>query len=175
MKKLTAILLLTFLCSCATSNMSKNSTQEGSFILNGGRHGTTSWNDTLQFQHLSWYKELAMLFDIHVTRLDKNSPFMSWLSEKERENAESCKDFLVTISYSLDSKRISQMMFMDEMKRQGFSRVSLNSFYSYLKLHPDFESSTLQLYDVYGLCGTQKANPEGITVEFPSFEPLIIK
>jgi len=175
MKIITTIMLAFFLSACATSNMSKNTTKDGNFILNGGRSGEKIWTEALIFEHLSWYKELALLFDVYVTRLDRNSPFASWLSERELENLESCKDFLITVSYSLDPKRISSLMFLEEMKKQGFTRISLNSFNSYLKLHPDYESSTLQLYEVYGLCGTHKVKPEGISIQFPSFETLIIK
>lgn len=175
MRKLTSVLALALLCSCATSNMSRNTTQEGDFLLNGGKNGQQSWNDGLIFKHLSWYKELSLVFDVHLARLDKNSPFLSWLSPKEKENYDSCHDFIVTVAYAIDGKRISMPMFMDVMKKQGFSRISLSQFHSFLKLHPDFELSSLQNYEVFGLCGTQEPKSDGISIEFPSFAPLYFK
>lgn len=175
MKKFTALFTLLLLCSCATSNMSKNTTKQGNFVLNGGKAGDKTWSDSLIFKRQSWYKELALLFDVQLARLDSDSPFLAWFSDKEKENYNECKDFIIAISYTLDSKRISQPMFIEEMKKQGFSRVSLNTFHSYLRLHPDFESFSLTNYEVYGLCGNQKARPEGISIQFPSFEPLWFK
>lgn len=169
MKNRTILKLVAFtfiILSCST--MSKNFIKKGSLQLNGGVYLDKQWSDSLFFKRVSWHQELTLLFDLLSTRVDKKSSFHYWFSKHEQEAVAQCGDFLVVLSYALDSERISTAMFVEQMQYNGYERISIPHFAASLKLHPDFERHSLKLYRIYGLC-KKHHDQKSIIVSFPSF------
>lgn len=172
--KLLAIFTLLFLTSCA-SNLSKNFIKEGSQSIRGGYSKNVKWDTRLEFKRYSWFHELTMMFDLMITDLDENSPFYNWLSEDEKADVAQCNRFQVALIYSLDDRRISKKDFLIQLEEQGHEQLLLSHFTSNFKLHPDLESMSLQLYDIYGFCKKGIDSKSEISVLFPSFSNLMIK
>lgn len=173
-KLLTTFVLLFIVSSC--SNLSKNFTKNGDFTLRGGKFQNTQWNDLLVFDRYTWYHEVTMLYDLIVTRIDPRSPFYDWFSNGEKKTLAACSDAYVVIDYSLDSERISHKMMENDAKRAGYEKIALQSFKSHLKLHPDVEELSLQLYDISGFCYKgELSSREKIFVRFPGFNEVSVK
>lgn len=174
MKKIvTTFVLLLLLSSC--SNLSKNFTKDGDFVLRGGTFQSSKWKDQLHFKRYSWYHEVTMLYDVILTRIDPRSPFYDWFSNSEKKSLATCSDAYVAFDYSLDSEKISQKMMQNDAKRSGYEKIALPSFKSHLKLHPDVEELSLQLYDVFGYCYKGEiSNKNKIFVRFPGFNEVVI-
>ena len=157
-----------FLFSCST--LTKQLIDYGDFSMNGGVYKNQRWSGSLRFKRVSWFHEFSMFFDVNVTRFDIKSPFVNWLSADELAEINACKDFLITLSYAADEEKISQRMFLDEMARNGFDKIMLPNFETHLKLHPDFDRSSLSLYKLYGHCNKNGSGPvENITIGLPGF------
>jgi hypothetical protein len=172
--KLTLITILFLLGSCAT-NLSKNFIKEGNQVIKGGYSKNVKWDQRLEFKRYSWFHELTMMFDLMVVDLDENSPFYNWLSDDEKEDVKTCNRFQVALLYSLDDKRISKKDLLIQMEEQGHEQLLLSHFTSNFKLHPDLESMSLQLYDIYGFCKKGIDSKKEISVLFPGFPNLVLK
>lgn len=174
MKKITLVFIFLLFSSC--SNLSKNFSKNGDFSLRGGVFQNSKWKDTLIFDRYTWFHEITMLFDLIVTRVDPKSPFHDWFSNYEKKVLAECSDAYIVLDYSLDSEKISKKMVENDAKRAGFEKVSLPNFKNHLKLHPDVEELSLQLYDVSGFCYKGEiASREKIIVRFPGFSEVVIK
>jgi hypothetical protein len=144
--------------------------KEGSFSIKSGVHHNQKWGEDLEFSRYSWYHELTLLFDVMVTTVDEKSPFFNWFSSDEKAVLGKCDDVLVVMSYALDSARISRRMFLNEAERYGYSEILIPSFSKAMKLHPDHEKQSLQLYSTTALCHKGEENKrEKISVRFPSY------
>ena len=104
-----------------------------------------------------------------ATRPVEQSPFTKWFSENERQMISDCSDFLVTMTYELDSERLSFTHFREEMERNGYRTLAINNFSRYIKLHPDSESLGLRLYKVQGFCKLRDIPQSTIVIRFPGF------
>lgn len=163
--------LLTFsLLFIACANLSKNSIKEGDFSIKRGVYKNQSWDESLNFDRVSWYHELSLNFDLLITKVDSTSPFLNWLSPSEKALFNECKDHFLALTYHLDSDRISKRMFYSQMNEQGYKDYLIPNFARALKLHPDFEFLSLQLYQVSLLCNKDKAGE--LEVTFPSFRTV---
>ncbi len=170
-------LSLVFLILSSCSSYSLNKTKGSNFSLKGGVVGNKKWSDSLKFKRTSWYKGTTMFFDVSIASLDKNSPFLNWLSSAEVRERASCKHFYLVLSYAHDPELISNKSFLLKLIDQGYSRVSLNSFSKNLKLHPEF-SYLFNNYSIYGICHpgpiSIKKNKPSLMVSFPGFTSINI-
>jgi hypothetical protein len=167
-----SFLVLFFLLSC--SSLNKNMTKSGELSLKGGVFHNQSWSESLVFSRNSWFKELTLIFELLSTRIDKRSPFYQWLSETEKRSIANCEDSLVVVTYAQDPDRISRAMFIEQLKGLGYERFSLVNFGRHLKMHPHYETLSLQLYQVDGLC-LEKDRGEKLTVRFPGFKEVNLR
>ncbi len=172
--KITLFTILLLLGSCA-SNLSKNFIKEGGQTVKGGFSKNVKWDDKLNFKRYSWFHELTMMFDLMIVDLDENSPFYNWLSEDEKADVAQCNRFQVALIYNLDDKRISKKDLLVQIEEQGHEQLLLSHFTSNFKLHPDLESMSLQLYDIYGFCKKGIDSKSELSVLFPGFPNLVIK
>lgn len=101
-------------------------------------------------------------------RVEQDSPFRKWFSKDEMGYLEKCNDFFITLNYSHDSKKISVNEVVSQIEQQGYKSISIPYFERHLRLHPDFEKESLQLYKIYGNCleGSKDSN---ISIDFPGF------
>lgn len=169
------LMVLCFILVSCSNIMSKNMISEGTFKIRGGVFQNVEWKDGLPFKHVGWYKELTLMFDLMITRLDRSSPFHDWLSNSEKELLASCRDSYVVMTYSLDSERITNTMFLENAKRSGYEKVSLNKFLEHLRMHPDYDSHSLRLYDVFGLCRKTEGPDQKLSIRFPGFKEVVIR
>jgi len=168
MKKYISLITLLALCSC--SNLSKNLVKEGEFSVKSGVHHNLKWNENLEFNRYSWYHELTLLFDVMVTSLDEQSPFFNWFSTEEKIMMEKCDDVMIVMTYALDSKKISRRMLLNEIEKFGYEEVLIPTFSKALKLHPDHEKQSLQLYKTTALCHKGESDKrEKVSIRFPSY------
>ncbi len=166
--KYTILIFSFFILSC--SNLSKNTIKRGDFAIKRGVYKSETWSDSLNFERISWFHELSLNFDLLVTKLDEKSPFMKWFSPSERELFNSCRDHYLVMTYHLDSDRISKRMFYTQMNDQGYKDFLVPNFERAIKLHPDFEFLSLQLYKLTLLCN--KIGQGELEVTFPSFNTV---
>ncbi len=166
------IFLILGISSCA--NLSKNRIYQGSFILSNGQVTEKYWKEDLEFKRSSWYFELTMYFDIMIGQLKEDSGFNNWMTETERLALNSCVEKYITLSYRLDSDKISDKSFFAQMEKQGLTQIILPDFGNQVKLHPDFERLGLREYNVYFLCRRGPGSGNPIKVNFPSFKEGII-
>ncbi|EQC45470.1 hypothetical protein [Bacteriovorax sp. Seq25_V] len=170
MKKITlAFSVLLIIASC--SNLTKNMVKSGDFSIRSGAMGSKEWDETLKFNRVSWFHELTMLYDLVYTKIDEKSAFYNWFDNDEKRRISNCNEKLITLSYYLDSSRISHTMVKNKLLDQGYEEYSVPNFTRALKTHPDFEKLSLQLYKVNLYCHKSKANAE-IYIDFPNFEKI---
>lgn len=152
------------------SNMSKNLTKEGTLVMADGRYENESWGDDLEFKRFSWYQELSLIFELMLVEITDDSKFFQWFSISEKRVLESCRKQFLVLSYSLDSKRISQQILWAKAMEQGFENIVVPNFRSHLKLHPDYIPSNLNLYTTRVLC--QKDQNQRLSLSFPGYSTI---
>lgn len=165
--KVLIILLIFSSCSSLTENIIK----KDNFKIKNGRFNNLSWNDSTVFRRSSWYKELTLMFDLYLQKIDSNSPFFNWYSESEQEKIKSCEESYIGISYSIDSKKVSQALFYSEMEKNGFENFPVRGFKDHLKVHPIFDKKNMKLYKINGFCLVDKSkySSQSLIVNFPGF------
>jgi hypothetical protein len=174
---LLSLLIILSVVSC--SSQSKNFTKSGDLRLRGGVYGDERWNDFLVLSRHSWFQELTLLFEVLVIPMEKLGPFESWLSPGELSQSRSCENFSVVLVYSADSSKISETSFFEQARLYGHDRQLIPDFGHHLKLHPDFDRLSLQLYKPYGLCKKSLAfgsdmNSTPLSLNFPGFNEVKI-
>jgi hypothetical protein len=161
------------------SSQSKNFTKDGQLKLRGGVYGSEQWSQSLAFERYSWFHELTLLFDVLIVKGDQLGPFDSWLSASELSQSRNCEEFNIVLVYGSDSDKISEHTFFEQTRLYGYDRQHIADFGSHLKLHPDFERLSLQLYKPYGLCKKNLAfdsasTPTTLRLNFPGFKEVTI-
>ncbi|MFG1494631.1 hypothetical protein ACRXCV_14805 [Halobacteriovorax sp. GFR7] len=164
--KILALFALFLLTSCG--NMTKNFVKSGESIIKGGTAGGKPWNEALTFQRLSWYSELNLMYDVFFTKMDPSSPFWQWFSESESRRLKECKAVYVSITFSLDSDRISHAMFYNQVLSKELQPVVTNDFDLAIANHPDFNKFFLSLYKSKTLCATSDIGD--LKIKFPNFK-----
>lgn len=172
MRPILAFILLV-IAGCA-SYKSYNQTTTGKVILRGGIFQKESWDDTLNFNRMSWYHGMTLYYDALLWKADLDSPFTKWFSSTEKEFFTKCETFLVTAGYSADPAKISHVNFREQMKLNGYDDIVLNNFSSYLKSHPSAQDWRLQNYKIMGYCkrSPTRLDTSNIAINFPGFSFL---
>ena len=162
------VMLTAFSCS----NLTKNIIKQDSRYLRGGVFEKMKWDDSLKFERTSWFHELTLVFDSMLAPIDDQSPFYKWLSKSEKDSLDRCQRSYISVSYAYDSKKISQLMYRDILKKQGLKEVAIPQFKGAFALHQDNEKLSLQLYKIKAFCydGPKKK----LTISFPSFNSVDI-
>jgi len=175
MKYLISLLFLV-LSGCAAYK-SYNQTTEGLVILRGGVFGNETWDDSLEFERLSWYHGMSLYYDTLIYSPDKNSPFFKWFSDTEKEYLSKCRHFVVTAGYSADPTKISHVSFREQMKLNGYDDVVVNNFASFLKTHPSSSDWRLQNYKILGFCQRSPStyDSDKLIIHFPSFKEAYLE
>lgn len=160
------LLLVLALSSCA--NLSKNTVKEGSFVVRNGTAGDKIWKENLNLTRVSWYHELTMEFDIIMGSITPQSGFNFWFSAEELADANKCPDFKILMAYSLDTKILPYSLLNEQLEVAGYKKVDLLTFKKHFLQHPDSEMNSLRLYQVYGICRSDKNN-KPLILNFPGF------
>lgn len=169
-------LLFAFLAFTGCSNLSKNFIKSGDLTMKGGHFQNQSWRDEISFKRYSWFHEMTMVFDVLLARVPTSSPFYQWFSNPEKSTLNDCRDSYVVMTYHWDSKKVSKSDFLAEAEKAGYEKVDLKNFAAEMRLHPDFESLSLQLYSVFGLCRENNlVNNSTFFVNFPGFREVNIR
>lgn len=172
---LISILLVTFLNGC--SSFSRQLIKTGELSLNGGVFQNSKWQDSLNFKRISWFHEFTLFYDINISQLTKDSPFVNWLSLDEKKEFLKCEDFIIVVAYSLDYDKISHNMFYSEMEKNSFHKIKLPNFRRHFRSHPDSEKLYLSLYELNGFCRNGESSQEEkytisedkVFISFPGF------
>ena len=127
------------------------------FDLNDGHFNGEIKKTKLSFDSFSWYKELSLFYDIKLAPMTPQWPHFQWLSPSSQERVRKCKRFYVAFLYSKSPKYISHAFVRERIKEQGGQWQLISSFVQSLKMHPDYESTSLRAYRVRGLCLAQAA------------------
>lgn len=171
MKKISILMMVLFLASC--SNLSKNMTKNGQFLVRNGAYAEKVWNENLVFNRFSWYQEMSLQYDLMIAKMPASSAFNYWFSADELKDVQSCTDFRVILIYTLDSKKIAHSSFFEQAEIANFQKIDIQTFKKQLIMHPDSSEQSLNLYQVYGLCKKTK-DLKPIVVNFPSFQEVIV-
>lgn len=167
MKK-TLSLLLTILVLSSCANLSKNTVQEGTFIVRNGTEGEKIWKENLNFKRVSWYHELTLQFDFMLASIAPQSSFNFWFSKDELEVIGKCEDFKIALAYSHDTKIIAYSYLNKQLESSGYKKIELISFKKQFLQHPDSEMNSLRLYQVYGICRSDKID-KSLILSFPGY------
>ncbi|GAB4013571.1 MAG: hypothetical protein Fur0010_10530 [Bdellovibrio sp.] len=166
-----AISLILLSCSSQTKNM----ISKGQLIVKGGVFKDKQWNDSLVFDRVSWYKEMTLLYDALYTKPVVEGTFANWFSESELKAIRECPDSLIFVTYQLDNKRLSHLMFKDQLKKLGYEEFALENFGNNLRLHPNFEELALGPYKINGYCRKGGVLDADLRVTFPGFQEIKLK
>ncbi|MCK6594790.1 MAG: hypothetical protein L6Q33_06290 [Bacteriovoracaceae bacterium] len=171
MKNISILIMTLVLASC--SNLSKNMTKSGQFIVRNGTYAEKVWNENLVFNRHSWYQEMSLQYDVMLAKLPANSSFNYWFSADELKDVQNCTDFRVVLLYTLDSKKIAHSSFFEQVELANFHKIDIQTFKKQLIMHPDSPEHSLNLYQVYGLCKKTK-DLKPMILNFPSFQEVIV-
>ena len=171
MKKISLYTLLSLIIFVSCTNLTKNMVKLGEFSIRSGNYKKTTWDESLDFKRISWFHELTLLYDAIYVSLDEQSKFNNWFSLEEERRLKNCGEKLVTLTYSLDSERISHQMFYSQLRNLGYEQFVVPDFTRALKMHPDFEQLSLTLYKINIFCRKEKYAGE-IPINFPSFQEV---
>lgn len=163
--------LLILIASCTTLN--KNMIKEGSYDISGGVHQNMKWDDTLTFKRVSWFKELTLTFDIFMATIGKESPFYVWFSEEEKAMMNKCVDSQIVLTYAWDPMQISREDFFDRAQKLGYERLSVPTFHSNVKMHPNFARINVYLYKTSLLCRKNLGDSK-MVISFPGFPSVTL-
>lgn len=169
MNVLYKVITLLVIMSCAS--FSENFVKEGRIFLNNGRFEGERWSDNLEFQRVSWFQELTLLYDLLYWEVDNLSPFYKWFDEFEKKSLSQCSQSFVVLNYALDSSKISKLDFFRSLENYQTRRFSVGQFRKYLANHPDYERFSLSLYEVSAICLESK---QAIEISFPNFRSVEI-
>lgn len=169
MKKL--LLSFVFIIGCSSSN-NLNQVTDALIALKGGQGKGKKWDDSLIFNRHSWYKGASMKYDLFTVKLEKSSPFYSWIGRSQREEIDRCKNFYVTLMYAgvslLSPSSISELR--ESFNIVGLKRYSLPVFGSYLKNHYFFLQWNLKNHVILGYC--KDSNVVNVEVQIPNFSTV---
>ena len=169
-----SLLLIAFMMAGCAAYKNYNQTTKGKVFIRGGIYKEESWDDVMTFRRMSWYHGVTLYYDALFYKADLDSPFSKWFSPSEKEFFTKCEDFLVTVTYSADPTKISHVNFREQMKLNGYDDVIINTFASYLKVHPSANEWRFQNYKIMGFCkrSPSRLGTDHIGINFPSFRYL---
>jgi hypothetical protein len=171
LKLLAFVLILAQTSSC--SNLSKNTTQSGTFPIRNGVYADKKWTENLIFNRYSWHQELSMQLEILIASVTPQSSFNYWFSVSELERINKCPDFRVIMMYSYDSKIIPNYLVHDQFEKNGFERFEIPEFKRNINQHPDSVMNSLRLYQIFGICRKSKSlEPFKFTI--PGYEEKLL-
>lgn len=147
--------------------------KQGEYTISGGVFENQKWESSLDFERTSWFKELTLTFDVFLAKIDKASPFYQWFSEDEKKMVESCLDSRVSLTYAWDPMQVSRSSFYDELEKQGYERLSIPTFHSNVKMHPNFARINVYLYKTSLIC-RKKLGSEKLIVSFPGWNTVTL-
>lgn len=158
----------------ACSSQTKNFTQHGSFVFDGGVMQEQKWDDHLLFDRITGYQEFTAAFDFAAYRVERNSPFFQWFSAEDkaliRTSAGPC---YIGLFYTVDSKKISLGHLKDQLSKAGATFYSFRSFYDNLINHPKAPHYSYGQYTEVGMCFS--GSVESLRLDFPGFTTVTIK
>ena len=156
--------------SWGCSHFSQNQVKRSSLTVSGGRSATNSWNDSLKFKRISWYRQWSLVFDLFYAPLKEDSPFFQWVSREEKAFLDKCGEVHIVMSYYPAGGVVSDAMFLGEVERLGHERIYLDGFDKELKMHPGLAAFSLPLYNIHALCHSQKGGVAGkLALDLPGF------
>lgn len=170
-KVVLSLIFLTLFASCA-NQLTQNIVKEGESLIAGGVSADKEWDDKMIFKRVSWYKDFTLLFDSNMWKVSAQSPFLNWFSTREKSYLNSCEEFYVVLTYSMDADLISENDFFKQLEMQGAEFMEMPQLKSNLKLHPHFEENSFQLYKVGGLC-MKKAGTQ-LKITFPGYQEKLL-
>lgn len=179
MMKTIILISFLFLSLIGCSSQSKNFTKSGELRLRGGVYGTEEWDQSLVLSRNSWFYELTLLFEVLLVKGDQLGPFESWLSASELSQARACEQFDIVLVYNSDADKITEQDFFQQARLYSRERLLIPVFATHLRLHPDWDRLSLQLYKPYGLCkkslafGAETA-ADVLRLSFPGFKEVNI-
>lgn len=158
----------------ACSSMSKNFTQRGELIFDGGVYQGKTWSQNLVFKRMTWYNEFTTAFDVAFYRIDSTSPYFDWFSAEEKATVRtSSGPCFIAFYYSLDSKRLPPSIFKEQIKEMGGDFKLFRNFYENLLNHPQAPYYSLSMYTREGICFAHPV--EKIMLDVPGFNTVEIK
>lgn len=164
------LLSLQLLSSCGT--VTKNTISQGDYELSTGHLGQKVWDTDLVFNRTSWFRELSMVYDLYLTKVDPKDPFFAWFSQDEKNKISTCSSFYVSLSYSLDNRLVSHSFVEDRLGKLGLKPMNIHNFALHLKMHPDFLRNSLNLYKIQGFCKQGLFASKKLPIQLPGHEPV---
>ena len=165
-------LLGLLLLGCSSST--KNQIHQNQFFIREGNYQNKKWSDNLVFKRTSWFQEISMLFDVLSSEINSSSPFYEWFSAFEKSEISKCEHFVLILSYHLAETRLSEGMFVGELKKSGYQVIEIPHFKDNLKLHPDYLNELLEHYKIRGACRKASSGKLDLIISFPGYTPVNI-
>lgn len=151
------------------SQMSRNNVSEGKLEIEDGVVNGTIVSDILKFNRRSWHFDFTLSFDLLWTKMEQNSTYKAWLSERERKYIDECQHFYIVFMYEKNNDFIGVSDFKDQMRQYPVKFVGLQGFKKHIKLHGEYIDHSLQLYKLEGMCVEKGRFINKLTIRFPNF------
>ncbi len=170
-----SLMFLAIQLTTGCGSLSQNFVKTGKLKLNGGMQEKAKWKDSIIFDRYSWFHELTLMYEVMITEYKLTSPFTNWFSKSQKRAISECASFKILMIYTIDSAKISKRSAMASLEKNGYRRIAITDFMDSLRLHPDMENLSLQLYDIYGYCKKTPSLGSPIAVNVPSYPEVLIR
>lgn len=169
MKSLSLFAIFIFGFSCSSSR-TRNRVYTSELAFKGGVYKAQEWSNSLNFKRISWFRDSSIVYEILVAKLDKESPFISWL-EKDKAEIDRCDEFYVGIYYADLNAPHGSFMIPSQLKAAGLEERSILDFSDQVKAHENYKDWNLEKHRVRGFCKRKGTNTETI-VTIPGYKSI---
>ena len=173
MIKSTIRLGLIFVALGSCGQLSTNQISQGTFILSDGYFQGQFLKEKLVFHRVSWFKEATLIYDVRIAPLSEKSAYFQWFSPESQEDIKACSQFYVALFYAKSSKYISHRLVLNQLESQGAEIQVIPDFGRSLRMHPQFERETLQLYRMRGVC-FKRPKSEAVILGLPGYPSQVM-
>lgn len=158
------IIFIFFIYSCSTYK-TRNQVYSSNIQFKGGVLNDQSWDDSLSFKRVSWFFDATENYEILISKLDKDSPFASWL-ETDRLYLTSCEHFYIVALYADINANDGTSLLTSELNKSGLKEMNILHFSYHMKAHQNFKDWKLGRHKIVGMCSSNKLQDQ-ISISIP--------
>ncbi|MBL7665027.1 MAG: hypothetical protein JNM93_07830 [Bacteriovoracaceae bacterium] len=166
-------LLICILTACTSASMTENRIFKSKVRFNGGASKNQTWTEPVEFKRISWQRGIHLIYDVIYWKVDKNSPFVNWFADDEKEYMDKCSPLIITMNYYRvwGGSFFTYAMFKAQMDKAGFTEYIIPDFTDAISMHPDYEMWRLKQHQVKAFCRKSEHALRGnyVYIDIPNF------
>lgn len=167
MKNFFKIFLVIIFTSCST--LDTNQVRRSTHKIKGGQAINQKWIESLSLKRTSWFYKANLLYEISITEIPQDSPFLAWFDASEKSSIKNCKQLLWVIDYVYDGRRIQPNYVKNLLSESGYIDITAPHFNKNFLNHPDTATVSNQNYKMKLFCHESKKYA-GIAATIPGFK-----